>query len=176
LSLVIAVLVGLLTERVGCLLCLLQGHTVDVDTALVSTSEVKDYPMILLLGIGECNYHQDSWLDKSATDCSLATNTLQEVSMQCPDCNAMLQSRCALLLSVGYEAETVAKADRDLKDALGPLAYVVSGGRTTPAFSFIHVTPVAEAHLSNASPFQTPLITPNNKLIKPTNKDNFLPG
>jgi hypothetical protein len=25
--------------------------------------------------------------------------------------------------------------------------------------SFIHVTPVAEAHLSNASPFQTPLIT-----------------
>jgi hypothetical protein len=42
--------------------------------------------------------------------------------------------------------------------------------------SFIHVTPVAEAHLSNASPFQTPLITPNNKLIKPTNKDNFLPG
>jgi hypothetical protein len=42
--------------------------------------------------------------------------------------------------------------------------------------SFIHVTPVAEAHLSNASPFQTPLITPNNKLIKRTNKDNFLPG
>jgi hypothetical protein len=42
--------------------------------------------------------------------------------------------------------------------------------------SFIHVTPVAEAHLSNASPFQAPLITPNNKLIKPTNKDNFLPG
>jgi hypothetical protein len=42
--------------------------------------------------------------------------------------------------------------------------------------SFIHVTPVAEAHLSNASPFQTPLITPNNKLIKSTNKDNFLPG
>jgi hypothetical protein len=42
--------------------------------------------------------------------------------------------------------------------------------------SFIHVTPVAEAHLSNASPFQTPPITPNNKLIKPTNKDNFLPG
>jgi hypothetical protein len=42
--------------------------------------------------------------------------------------------------------------------------------------SFIHVTPVAEAHLSNASPFQTPLITPNNKRIKPTNKDNFLPG
>jgi hypothetical protein len=41
--------------------------------------------------------------------------------------------------------------------------------------SFIHVTPVAEAHLSNASPFQTPPITPNNKLIKPTNKDNFLP-
>jgi hypothetical protein len=41
---------------------------------------------------------------------------------------------------------------------------------------FIHVTPVAEAHLSNASPFQTPLITPNNKLIKPTNKDNFLTG
>lgn len=27
----------------------------------------------------------------------------------------------------GYEAETVAAADRDLKDALGPLAYVVSG-------------------------------------------------
>jgi hypothetical protein len=42
--------------------------------------------------------------------------------------------------------------------------------------SFIHITPVAESHLSNASPFQTPLITPNNKLIKPTNKDNFLPG
>lgn len=29
----------------------------------------------------------------------------------------------------GYEAETVAAADRDLKDALGPLAYVVSGRR-----------------------------------------------
>jgi hypothetical protein len=42
--------------------------------------------------------------------------------------------------------------------------------------SFIHVTHAAEAHLSNASPFQTPLITPNNKPIKPTNKDNFLPG
>jgi hypothetical protein len=36
-------------------------------------------------------------------------------------------------------------------------------------YSFIHVTPVAEAHLSNTSPFQTPLITPNNKLIKRTN-------
>jgi hypothetical protein len=47
---------------------------------------------------------------------------------------------------------------------------------TAGVHSFIHVTPVAEAHLSNASPFQTPLITPNNKLIKPTNKDNFLPG
>jgi hypothetical protein len=33
--------------------CPLQGHTVDVDTALVSTSEVDEYPMILLLGIGE---------------------------------------------------------------------------------------------------------------------------
>lgn len=31
---------------------LLQGHTKDVDTALVTTSEVTDYPMILLLGIG----------------------------------------------------------------------------------------------------------------------------
>jgi hypothetical protein len=40
--------------------------------------------------------------------------------------------------------------------------------------SFIHVTPVAEAHLSNASPLQTPLVTPNNKL--PTTKDDFLPG
>jgi hypothetical protein len=29
-----------------------QGHTIDVDTAVVTTSEVKDYPMILLLGIG----------------------------------------------------------------------------------------------------------------------------
>jgi hypothetical protein len=29
-----------------------QGHTKDVDTALVTTSEVTDYPMILLLGIG----------------------------------------------------------------------------------------------------------------------------
>lgn len=28
----------------------------------------------------------------------------------------------------GYEAETVAQADRSLKDALGPLAYVVAGG------------------------------------------------
>lgn len=36
----------------GCLLPV-QGHTVDVDTALVSTSEVEDYHMILLLGIGE---------------------------------------------------------------------------------------------------------------------------
>lgn len=34
--------------------CVVQGHTVDVDTALVSTSEVKNYHMILLLGIGEC--------------------------------------------------------------------------------------------------------------------------
>lgn len=34
-------------------LLLSQGHTVDVDTALVNTSEVKDYHMILLLGIGE---------------------------------------------------------------------------------------------------------------------------
>jgi hypothetical protein len=42
--------------------------------------------------------------------------------------------------------------------------------------SFIHVKPVAEAHLSNASPFQTPLIIPNNELIIPTTKDNFLPG
>jgi hypothetical protein len=31
---------------------LLQGHTKDVDTALVTTSEVTDYPMILLMGIG----------------------------------------------------------------------------------------------------------------------------
>jgi hypothetical protein len=38
--------------------------------------------------------------------------------------------------------------------------------------SLIHVTPVAEAHLSNASPFQTPLVTPNNKLTIPTTKDN----
>lgn len=30
-----------------------QGHTIDVDTALVNTSEVTDYPMILLLGIGK---------------------------------------------------------------------------------------------------------------------------
>jgi hypothetical protein len=33
-------------------LMLLQGHTKDVDTALVTTSEVTDYPMILLMGIG----------------------------------------------------------------------------------------------------------------------------
>jgi hypothetical protein len=44
----------------------------------------------------------------------------------------------------------------------------VLGVQGTNDHSFIHVTPVAEAHLSNASPFQTPLITP-------TNKDNFLP-
>ena len=31
---------------------ILGGYTVDVDTALVTTSEVKDYPMILLLGKG----------------------------------------------------------------------------------------------------------------------------
>jgi hypothetical protein len=29
--------------------------------------------------------------------------------------------------------------------------------------SFIHVTPVADTHLSNASPSQTPLITPNQQ-------------
>jgi hypothetical protein len=34
----------------------LQGHTVDVDTALVTTSEVTDYHMILLLGIGETRH------------------------------------------------------------------------------------------------------------------------
>lgn len=38
-----------------------------------------------------------------------------------------------MLLAAGYEAETVAKADRDLKDALGPLAYVVSGGTASDA-------------------------------------------
>jgi len=32
-----------------------------------------------------------------------------------------------VLRAAGYEAETVAAADRDLKDTLGPLAYVVSG-------------------------------------------------
>jgi hypothetical protein len=31
------------------------------------------------------------------------------------------------LLCTGYEAETVAAADRSLKDAIGPLAYVVAG-------------------------------------------------
>jgi hypothetical protein len=30
-----------------------QGHTIDVDTAVVDTSEVQGYPMILLLGVGE---------------------------------------------------------------------------------------------------------------------------
>lgn len=59
---------------------ILQGHTKDVDTAVVTTSEVNDYPMILLLGIG-------------------------------------------------YEAEMVEAADRDLKNALGPLAYIVSGAQ-----------------------------------------------
>eukprot|EP00775_Hariotina_reticulata_P013012 gene13012-13141_t len=59
---------------------IVQGHTKDVDTALVSTSEVTDYPMILLLGIG-------------------------------------------------YEAEMCDAADRNLKDALGPLAYIVSGAQ-----------------------------------------------
>jgi diacylglycerol kinase family enzyme len=54
------------------------GHTIDVDTALVTTSEVTDYPMILLLGIG-------------------------------------------------FEAEVVKGADRDLKNTLGPLAYILSG-------------------------------------------------
>jgi hypothetical protein len=54
------------------------GHTIDVDTALVTTSEVTDYPMILLLGIG-------------------------------------------------LEAEVVEGADRDLKNTLGPLAYILSG-------------------------------------------------
>lgn len=42
----------------ACLVCCVQGHTVDVDTALVDTSEVKDYPMILLLGIGELHLYQ----------------------------------------------------------------------------------------------------------------------
>jgi diacylglycerol kinase family enzyme len=59
---------------------ILQGYTKDVDTAIVTTSEVTDYPMILLLGIG-------------------------------------------------YEAEMVEAADRDLKNALGPLAYIVSGAQ-----------------------------------------------
>jgi hypothetical protein len=60
---------------------------------------------------------------------------------------------------------------------VGGVVMARGGGLTASHIhSFIHVTPVAEAHLSNASPFQTPLITPNNKLIKPKNKDNFLPG
>ena len=42
------------------------------------------------------------------------------------DCRTVVV--CVPVLS-GYEAETVAAADRDLKDALGPLAYVVSGGQ-----------------------------------------------
>jgi hypothetical protein len=41
--------------------------------------------------------------------------------------------------------------------------------------SFIHVTPVAEAHLSNASPFQTPLITPKQQTDQ-TNKQRQLPS
>jgi hypothetical protein len=36
--------------------------------------------------------------------------------------------------------------------------------------SFIHVTPVAEAHLSNASPFQTPLITPRQQTDQTNNQ------
>lgn len=59
---------------------ILSGHTKEVDTALVTTSEVTDYPMILLMGIG-------------------------------------------------YEAEMCDAADRDLKNALGPLAYVISGAQ-----------------------------------------------
>jgi hypothetical protein len=43
-----------------------------------------------------------------------------------------------------------------------PCADGASGKWPAHIHSFIHVTPVAEAHLSNASPFQTPLITPNN--------------
>ncbi|KAI8462638.1 MAG: ATP-NAD kinase-like domain-containing protein [Monoraphidium minutum] len=35
---------------------------------------------------------------------------------------------CILLAGVGFEAEMVEGADRELKDALGPAAYVVSGG------------------------------------------------
>jgi hypothetical protein len=35
------------------------------------------------------------------------------------------------LLCTGYEAETVAAADRSLKDAIGPLAYVVAGATST---------------------------------------------
>lgn len=35
------------------------------------------------------------------------------------------------LLCSGYEAETVAAADRSLKDSLGPLAYVVAGAFST---------------------------------------------
>eukprot|EP00877_Chromochloris_zofingiensis_P001027 jgi/Chrzof1/10925/Cz05g17130.t1 len=57
---------------------ILDGFVKYVDTAVVDTSEVKDYPMILLLGIG-------------------------------------------------YEAEVVEAADRDLKDMLGPMAYILSG-------------------------------------------------
>lgn len=34
-----------------------------------------------------------------------------------------------LLLGIGYEAEMVEAADRDLKNALGPLAYIVSGAQ-----------------------------------------------
>jgi hypothetical protein len=57
---------------------MVQGHTTTVDTARVSTSEVKDYAMILLAGIG-------------------------------------------------FEAEVCDAADREAKDALGPLAYIKAG-------------------------------------------------
>lgn len=57
---------------------IMQGNTVTVDTALVSTTEVKDFVMCLLAGIG-------------------------------------------------FEAEVCDAADREAKDALGPLAYIKAG-------------------------------------------------
>jgi hypothetical protein len=33
----------------------------------------------------------------------------------------------AATAGIGYEAKVIDRADRDLKDALGPLAYLVSG-------------------------------------------------
>jgi hypothetical protein len=54
----------------------LQGYTKDVDTALVTTSEVTDYPMILLLGIG---YVSDK-LQLNATACHAHLQTFRVLS------------------------------------------------------------------------------------------------
>jgi hypothetical protein len=71
----VSLLHGKLCQWRAASLPVLQGHTVEVDTALVSTSEVTDYHMILLLGIGETRHCSVSSLLKQS---HMVTHDLHE--------------------------------------------------------------------------------------------------